>query len=238
MADILVVVTCRDNGRTLERALEDLREQGRPDASCVVLDFGSTDLYTRALLGKLRCRGVPVHDGGDGAHPLFTSAAGAQPDYVMVMRGDTRLSPGFLAAAADCLERRQRLSLRLGDTVVPCNVKRRTAAGVARRTAGLGHRSLGRTDAARSMGRDRRARRHAAADTRSLRPDARLRPFRCGASGRLPPGGSRPRDIGRPRDDEPDLCEADGHDRAGRQRVARGQTRRPCGAATGAGRRP
>ena len=53
MADIAVVIPCFNSGRFLEDALGSVLRQSRRAAEVVVVDDGSTDIYTRQLLTSL-----------------------------------------------------------------------------------------------------------------------------------------------------------------------------------------
>ena len=61
---IAAVITCRDLGRTLLEALESVERQTRPAAEIVVVDDGSTDIYTRQVLARLERDGTRVVQAG------------------------------------------------------------------------------------------------------------------------------------------------------------------------------
>ena len=97
-AGIAVVVTCFDLGRTLEESLESVAAQSRAADEVVVVDDGSTDLYTRQVLARLARSGVRVfqmkHAGVSSARNLGARATSAP--YLVFLDGDDRLDPRYL----------------------------------------------------------------------------------------------------------------------------------------------
>ena len=106
---IAAVITCHDLGRTLDEALESVERQTRPAAEIVVVDDGSTDIYTRQVLARLeeasdarrtgrRQRRV---GGAQSSARRLTSA-----DYLVWLDADDMLEPGYFEAAAAPARRR------------------------------------------------------------------------------------------------------------------------------------
>jgi peptidoglycan/xylan/chitin deacetylase (PgdA/CDA1 family)/glycosyltransferase involved in cell wall biosynthesis/SAM-dependent methyltransferase len=103
---IAAVITCHDLGRLLLEALESVERQARPAAEIVVVDGGSTDIYTRQVLARLEQEGTRVvQAGGRGASAArnagarLTSAA-----YIVWLDGDDTLEPRYFEAAAAALD--------------------------------------------------------------------------------------------------------------------------------------
>src|SRR5213078_1883090 len=65
---ITAVITCHNLGRTLLEALASVERQTRPAAEIVVVDDGSSDLYTRQVVAQVKREGTRVlQAGGRGA---------------------------------------------------------------------------------------------------------------------------------------------------------------------------
>lgn len=103
---IAAVMTCHDLGRTLLPALESIERQTRPAAEIVVVDDGSSDIYTRQVLAGLERGGTRVvQAGGRGA--AAARNLGAQlttSEYLVCLDGDDTLEPGYFEAAAARLD--------------------------------------------------------------------------------------------------------------------------------------
>jgi len=103
-----VVVTCYNLGRTLSAALESVRAQTLAPSEFLVVDDGSDDLFTRQLLARqaaLGCRVVTTANRGASA-ARNTGIARTSSDYVVVLDGDDRLAPEYLATLARHLDDR------------------------------------------------------------------------------------------------------------------------------------
>jgi glycosyltransferase involved in cell wall biosynthesis len=99
---VAVVIPCFDDGGTLREALASIDEP----AETVVVDDGSTDPATLALLDELRAEGVRVvrqENKGLAAARMAGVAATSAP-YVQPLDADDLLVPGALAALADALD--------------------------------------------------------------------------------------------------------------------------------------
>jgi peptidoglycan/xylan/chitin deacetylase (PgdA/CDA1 family)/GT2 family glycosyltransferase/SAM-dependent methyltransferase len=106
MTPIAVVIPCYNLGRTLEEALDSLLEQTRPADEVVVVDDGSTDLYTRQVLAAvdrprtrvLRTpnRGLPA--ARNHGVRLTTSS------YVVTLDADDKLTSSYLEKTAGFLD--------------------------------------------------------------------------------------------------------------------------------------
>lgn len=105
MIDIAVVVTCQDRGRWLEGALETVLAQSRPATELIVVDHGSTDLYTRALLASLE-RGQTriIRTGGGLAAARNQGIRLTSAEYLVTLDAELRLDPEYLAKTAGLLD--------------------------------------------------------------------------------------------------------------------------------------
>lgn len=103
-ARVAVVVPCYDDGRFLGEALDSLARQ--EPCELVVVDDGSSDPETLALLEALRASGTRVvsqENAGLGpARMAGVSATTAR--YVHPLDADDRLAPGALTVLADALD--------------------------------------------------------------------------------------------------------------------------------------
>jgi len=106
MADIAVVIPCFNSGRFLEDALGSVLRQSRRAAEVVVVDDGSTNIYTRQLLTSLEypeTRIVRTSNRGLSAarnHGIRLTTA----DYLVTLDADDRLHPEYLAKTAARLD--------------------------------------------------------------------------------------------------------------------------------------
>jgi len=99
---IAAVITCHDLGRLLLEALESVERQTRPAAEIVVVDGGSTDIYTRQVLARLEREGTRVvQAGGRGASAARNAGARlTSAEYIVWLDGDDNLEPRYFEAAA------------------------------------------------------------------------------------------------------------------------------------------
>ncbi|MCW2958353.1 MAG: polysaccharide deacetylase family protein [Solirubrobacterales bacterium] len=108
-------MACFDDGATLEEALGTL--EGQDPVELVVVDDGSTDVATLAVLDDLRARGVRVIDqqntGLAGARMAGVRATRAP--FVYPLDADDGVVPGALARLADALEDDPGLAAAWGD---------------------------------------------------------------------------------------------------------------------------
>src|SRR5262245_24282307 len=107
MNGIAVVIPCFNHGRVLDDAVTSVLRQSRAAAEMVIVDDGSTDLYTRDLLASSEypnTRIVRTSNGGGSAaknHGIRLTSA----DYVVTLDAGNRLDLDFLARAAARLDR-------------------------------------------------------------------------------------------------------------------------------------
>ncbi|MEO5678410.1 MAG: glycosyltransferase family A protein, partial [Acidimicrobiales bacterium] len=102
-----VVVTCRDDGPLLLDTLASVRSCRADAVETVVVDHGSTDEQSCAVLAAVEAAGVSVvRIGGPGLAAARNAgvAATVAPLVTFLGAGDL-LRPGFVAAAAACLDR-------------------------------------------------------------------------------------------------------------------------------------
>jgi peptidoglycan/xylan/chitin deacetylase (PgdA/CDA1 family)/glycosyltransferase involved in cell wall biosynthesis len=103
---IAAVITCRDLGRTLDEAVDSVMRQTRPAAEIVVVDDGSSDVYTTQALARLENAATRViRTGGRGASAARNAGAYATTaGYLVWLDADDALEPGYFAAAAARLD--------------------------------------------------------------------------------------------------------------------------------------
>lgn len=107
MTDIAVVVPCYNLGRFVGEAVESVMRQRRPATELVVVDDGSTDLYTRRQLASMRYPSTTVvrtaNRGLAAArnHGIRLTSA----PYLVTLDADDRLHPEYLARTAERLDR-------------------------------------------------------------------------------------------------------------------------------------
>jgi glycosyltransferase involved in cell wall biosynthesis len=100
---VAVVIPCHDDGETVTEAVASVRED--EPVEIVVVDDGSTDAGTLAVLNEFRACGISVvrqQNAGPAAARTAGLAATRAP-FVYPLDADDRLDAGALAAMADAL---------------------------------------------------------------------------------------------------------------------------------------
>ncbi|MFL5913569.1 MAG: glycosyltransferase [Gaiellaceae bacterium] len=109
-AAVSVVIPLFNQGQFLPAALSSVRRSGLPDVDVVVVDDGSTDPHTVAVMEALT--GVTSirlpHRGLSAARN--SGIRSARGSLVLVLDADDMIQPGFLPAAVDALRRREDLA--------------------------------------------------------------------------------------------------------------------------------
>ena len=106
MSEIAVVIPCYNLGRTVEQALDSVVTQTRGAAEIVVVDDGSTDLYTRQLLASLRrprTRVMRTENHGLPAARNYGIRHTTAP-YIVTLDADDYLDPTYLEKTAARLD--------------------------------------------------------------------------------------------------------------------------------------
>ena len=111
MTDIAVVIPCFNLARTIEEAVDSVLAQTRPAAEILVVDDGSTDLYTRQRLASLsrpRLRVVRIaHRGAAGARNHGVALTSSP--YLLLLDADDALDATYLEKTGACLDREPEL---------------------------------------------------------------------------------------------------------------------------------
>lgn len=111
MPAVSVVIPCFNLGQYLPEALASVEAQTLAPAEVLVVDDGSTDPQTRAVLQSLRgerLRVISSPNRGVGAARNL-GASEARGELVCFLDADDALLPGYLAATAGALEANPRL---------------------------------------------------------------------------------------------------------------------------------
>lgn len=113
-----MVVPCHDDGDTLGDALASL--VGQEPHELVVVDDGSTDPGTLAVLDTLRASGTNVlrQENAGLSAARMTGVAATSAPYVMPLDADDELGPGTLALLADALDARPEAGVAWGDVEI------------------------------------------------------------------------------------------------------------------------
>jgi glycosyltransferase involved in cell wall biosynthesis len=112
---VAVVVACYNDGATLGEALATLEAQ--EPVELVVVNDGSTDPATVAVLEELRDRGVHVVDQSNTGLPgaRMTGVGATSARFVYPLDADDGVAPGALARLADALDADPAAALAWGD---------------------------------------------------------------------------------------------------------------------------
>jgi glycosyltransferase involved in cell wall biosynthesis len=114
-ADVTAVVACFNYGAFLPEALASLRSQAGGAPHTVVVDDGSTDPATLAVLDALPPDVELVRQDNQGVSAARNAGlARVRTPYWLVLDADDRLAPGALAALRAPLERDERLGYSFG----------------------------------------------------------------------------------------------------------------------------
>ncbi|WP_147794380.1 glycosyltransferase family A protein [Cellulomonas sp. Y8] len=103
--EVAVVVTAHDQREQVAEAVASVRAQTAPCAELVVVDDGSTDAASLAVLDRLRADGVRVlrQDNAGVSAARNAGIAATRAPLVLVLDGDDRLATTFLARVAPLL---------------------------------------------------------------------------------------------------------------------------------------
>jgi glycosyltransferase involved in cell wall biosynthesis len=115
-AAVTVVIACFNYGRYLREAIASVTSQDAGAPRVIVVDDGSTDSATRAVLDEIATDGVHVlRQENRGVSAARNSGlALASTPYVLVLDADDRLAPGALAAMREPLDRDPALGFAYG----------------------------------------------------------------------------------------------------------------------------
>jgi len=105
---ISIVMPCFNAGAFLEETLDTVAQQTVQDFEVIVVDDGSTDPDTRALLARLarpRTRVIGTPDNRGPAAARNRGLAEAQGEFLCALDADDRLAPRYLEATLAPLER-------------------------------------------------------------------------------------------------------------------------------------
>jgi glycosyltransferase involved in cell wall biosynthesis len=115
--DITAVVTCFNYGEFLEEAVQSLLDQEGGPPRVVVVDDGSTDPATLAVLDGLPSGVELIRQANQGLSAARnTGMRGAQTPYLIALDADDRLPPGALRALRGPLDADRGLGFTYGTT--------------------------------------------------------------------------------------------------------------------------
>jgi glycosyltransferase involved in cell wall biosynthesis len=113
---VAVIVPCFNDGLTVRETLTSIQED--EPVEVVLVDDGSTDPATRAVLAQLEAEGVRTihHDGNRGLiEARMTGLAHTSAPYVLPLDADDMVVAGALSAMADLLDAEPRAAACCGD---------------------------------------------------------------------------------------------------------------------------
>src|SRR5438477_4256940 len=113
--DVTAVVACFNYGRFLHEAVDSLLQQAGGAPRVIVVDDGSNDPATLAVLDEQPPAVEVVRQANQGVCAARNAGlARVQTDYALVLDADDRLAPGALQAMREPLERRPGLGFAYG----------------------------------------------------------------------------------------------------------------------------
>jgi glycosyltransferase involved in cell wall biosynthesis len=116
---VAVVVPCFNDGATIENTLASVDRQDE-EVELVVVDDGSTDAETRAVLDRLAVAGRRVLRRANGglSAARMTGVEGTSAPYVFPLDADDELADGAVRRLADALDDNPSAKLAWGDTEI------------------------------------------------------------------------------------------------------------------------
>jgi peptidoglycan/xylan/chitin deacetylase (PgdA/CDA1 family)/SAM-dependent methyltransferase len=111
-SDIAAVITCYNLGRTLEEALRSIQTQTVPPTELLIVDDGSTDIFTRQVIRRLvrsGCRVLETANRGVSA-ARNTGIRSTKSSIIAVLDGDDWLDARYFEQAVDLLNDKPELS--------------------------------------------------------------------------------------------------------------------------------
>lgn len=110
---LTIVVPCYNHGATLAEAVDSALAQTLTDLEVIVVDDGSTDPATRAVLESFRReRTTVIHQPNRGcAAARNTGIRAGSGQFILPLDADDRLLPEYAARAVDVLESRADVGL-------------------------------------------------------------------------------------------------------------------------------
>ena len=106
MAHIAVVIPCYNSGRFVTDAVDSVCAQSRPASEIIVVDDGSTDIYTQQVIASLarpRLRVEQISHVG-AARASNHGVAMTSSEHLLFLDSDDMLDPAYLERAGACLE--------------------------------------------------------------------------------------------------------------------------------------
>lgn len=113
MPRVTIAVPCFNHGRYLDEAVDSILAQTYEDLEIVVVDDGSTDPETKAILDRYdrpKTRVIRAQNGGPSAARNRAISEGSG-EYVMPLDADDRIAPTYVEKAVRLLDEDPRLGL-------------------------------------------------------------------------------------------------------------------------------
>jgi glycosyltransferase involved in cell wall biosynthesis len=112
---VAILVACYNDGATIRETIESLRTE--PDAELVVVDDGSTESETLAVLAALEQNGARIlrQENSGPAAAFMTGLRATSAPYLLPFSSDDILVPGATAVLADALDAQPDAVVAWGD---------------------------------------------------------------------------------------------------------------------------
>ncbi|NTV48341.1 MAG: glycosyltransferase family 2 protein [Geobacteraceae bacterium] len=120
MPKVSVVIPCYNHGAFLMETLDSLQAQTCTDYEVIVVNDGSTDASTIAVLQSLKSEKIRVfHTTNQGVSAARNRGIEeAQGDYILPLDADDKIGPDYLMRSVDVLESRPDVAIVYGERVL------------------------------------------------------------------------------------------------------------------------
>jgi glycosyltransferase involved in cell wall biosynthesis len=115
---VSIIIPCYNHGAYITDAVESVRAQTFGGYEIIVVNDGSTDGHTLAVLDNLACGGIRVVTTVNCglASARNTGIREAAGEYILTLDADDRISSGYLERAVQVLDKDRKIGIVYGDT--------------------------------------------------------------------------------------------------------------------------
>ena len=116
---VTVIVPCYNQGRWLGECLSSIKVSTYKNLEIILVDDGSTDVFTKSLLDSFHEDGVRlIRQSNQGLCAVRNNAVAiSHGEFILSVDSDDVLAPDFIAHAVDCLRKRPDVAMVGSDYV-------------------------------------------------------------------------------------------------------------------------